>query len=85
MNMQQCPTLAAMVVKQRHQELRREATRLHAANVAASANNESKCWPWTRRKAGAASSHARSAHRLVAAARRVEIRLPARRATPSGA
>jgi hypothetical protein len=45
MTMQQCPTLAAMVVKHRHQDLRREATRVHAANVAATATLESHGWP----------------------------------------
>ena len=84
MNMHQSPVLAAVVVKQRQQGLRREAQRDHAARVAESANMASKRWTWTQLKALAASMHAVSAHRL-SAARRVEIRFPARRETPSGA
>jgi hypothetical protein len=77
MNMHQSPALAAVVVKQRQQELRNEAQRVHAANVAASANKERKGCPWRPREAVAASFHAVSAHRLSAATRRVEIRLAA--------
>jgi hypothetical protein len=85
MNVYQNPVLAAVVVKQRHQDRRNEATQWQAARVAASANTASKGWPWTQLKGMAASMHAGSAHRLSVAARRVEIRFPARRATPSGA
>jgi hypothetical protein len=85
MTMHQDPVLVAVVVKQRQQELRNEATQWHAANVAESANMARKGWPWTQLKAMAASMHAISAHRLAVAARQVEIRFPARRETPSGA
>jgi hypothetical protein len=78
MNMHQDPVLVAVVVKQRQQELRNEATQWHAANVAESANMASKRWPWTQLTALAASMHAVSAHQLAGAARRVEIRLSAR-------
>ena len=84
MNMHQDPVLALVVVQQQHRDLRSEAQRGHAANVAESANMASKRWTWTQLKALAASMHAVSAHRL-SAARRVEIRFPARRETPSGA
>lgn len=85
MTMHNCPALTAVVVKQRHQDLRHEATQWHAARGASSTNKESRGWPWTQLKALAASAHAGSAHRLSAAARRMEIRLPARRATPARA
>jgi hypothetical protein len=85
MNMHQCPVLASIVVQQRHQDFRREAQREHVANVAASANMVSNHRPWTQLKGMAISIHAGSAHRLSCAARRVEIRYSAWRATPSGA
>ena len=85
MNMHHCPALTAVVVKQRHQDLRNEAQREHAARVAESANMASKCWPWTQLKALADSMHAVSVHQLAGATRRIEIRLPARLETPSGA
>jgi hypothetical protein len=85
MNLHQDPVLAAVVVKQRHQDRRNEATQWQAARVAASVNTASKGWPWTQLKGVAARMHAVSVHRLSGATRRVEIRLPARRATPSGA
>jgi hypothetical protein len=85
MTMQNCPALTAVVVQQRHQDLRHEVQREHAARIAAAANNESQGWPWTPLKAVAASLHAGSAHRLSGVARRVELRLSAWRATPSGA
>jgi hypothetical protein len=84
MTMHNCPALASIVVQQRHQDLRNEVQREHAARVSDSANLASKGWPWTQLKALAASVHAGSAHRL-SAARRMEIRLPARRATPARA
>jgi hypothetical protein len=85
MNMHQCPVLALVVVQQQHQDLRSEAQHAHAARIAATANRARKDWPWTQLKGMAASMHAVSAHRLAVAARRVEIRFPARRETPSGA
>ena len=85
MNMHSCPVLTAVVVKQRHQDLRNEAQREHAARVAASANMANPCWPWTQLKALAASIHTVSVRQLAGATRRMEIRLSARRATPSGA
>jgi hypothetical protein len=85
MTMHNCPILTSVVVKQRHQDLRNEATQWQAARVASSANNESTGWPWTPLKSAAASMHAISAHRLSEVTRRVEIRLSAWRTTPSGA
>ena len=90
MNLHQCPVLTMVVVKQRHQDDRNEVQREHAARIAAPANmasnnTASKGWPWIQLKALAASIHAVSVHQLAGAARRMEIRLSARRATPSGA
>jgi hypothetical protein len=81
MTMQQCPTLAAMVVQHRHQDLRREATRVHAANVAAAATPESHGWPWMPLRAGATRVRAVSAHQLSATVRRVAFRLSAASST----
>jgi hypothetical protein len=78
MNMRQSPVLAAVVAKQRQQELWREATRRHAAKIADSANKENNGWPWIQLRVVAASIDTFSARRLWAAAGRIEIRLPAR-------
>jgi hypothetical protein len=78
MNLHQCPALTMVVVKQRHQDLRREAQREHAARVSDLANMASKGWPWTQLKALAASMHAGSVHQLAGVARQMEIRLSAR-------
>ena len=77
MNLQHSPVLAAVVVKQRHQDLRREAQRDHAARVAEFANKERNGWLWTQRTALAASMHAVAVHQLAGAARRVAFRLSA--------
>jgi hypothetical protein len=77
MNMHQSPVLAAVVAKQRQQDLRREATRAHAAKIACSAGSKRKDWPGTPRQTGVARIHFVSTHRLLDAARRVEIRLAA--------
>jgi hypothetical protein len=82
MSMQQCPTLVAIVVKQRQQELRREATQMHAAKIANSANKASNGRPWIQLKAVAARVHSRSAHRVSGAVRWVEFRLSAQHETP---
>jgi hypothetical protein len=81
MTMQQCPTLAAMVVQQRHQDLRREAQHAHAANVAAAATPESHGWPWMPLKADATRVRSVSAHQLSATVRRVAFRLSAASST----
>jgi hypothetical protein len=77
MNLQHSPILAAVVVKQRHQDLRHEAQRDRAARAAESASRASKRSPWTQLTALAASMHAVSAHRLSGAASRVAFRLSA--------
>jgi hypothetical protein len=77
MNLHQSPVLAAVVAKQRQQDLRHEATQWHKAKLAESANMASRRSPWTQLKALAASMHAVSAHRLSGAARRVAFRLSA--------
>ena len=79
------PVLTAVAAKQWHQAFQREAKRWQAAGVAAAATKTSTSGRWTQLKRAAVSKHASSAHRLSAAARRVEVRLPSRRATPSGA
>jgi hypothetical protein len=81
MSMQQCPTLAAMGVEHRHQDFRREATRVHAANVAAAATLESHGWPWMPLKASATRVRSVSAHQLSDAVRRVAFRLSAASST----
>ena len=78
MNLQQSPILAAVVDKQRQQELRNEATQWHAAKAAESANTASKGWPWSQLKDLAASIRSVSVHQWAGAARRMEIRLSAR-------
>jgi hypothetical protein len=90
MTMQNCPALTAVVVQQRHQDLRTEVQREHAARIAAAATTASKNTAstggrWTPLKALAACLHASSAHRLSGAVRRLELRLSAWRTTPSGA
>ena len=77
MNLQHSPVLAAVVAKQRQQDLRLEAQRDHAARVAASANRASKRSPGTQLTALAASMHAVAVHQVAGAARRVAFRLSA--------
>jgi hypothetical protein len=77
MNLQHSPVLAAVVAKQRQQELRNEATQWHEAKLAESANMASRRSPWTQLKAVASRVPAISAHRLSGAARRVAFRLSA--------
>jgi hypothetical protein len=81
MTMQQCPTLAAMVVQHRHQDFRREATRAHEANVAAAAAPARHGWPWMPLKADATRVRSVSAHQLSDAVRRVAFRFSAARST----
>jgi hypothetical protein len=78
MNMQHSPVLAAVVAKQRQQELRREAQREHVARMAASANTANTGWPWTQLRRVAACMQAGSAHRLSEVTRRLEFRLVTR-------